>query len=65
MEGNDIEDLGGGAFRTVGAVSRYSLLDQYAMGLVSPSQVPPFFYVEAPTNVVPETRTATIHRTSA
>ena len=55
MEGNDIEDLGGGAFRTVGAVSRYSLLDQYAMGLVSPSQVPPFFYVEAPTNVVPDT----------
>jgi hypothetical protein len=54
MEGNKIEDLGGGAFRTVETVSRYSLLDQYAMGLVSPSQVPPFFYVEAPTNVVPE-----------
>ena len=33
MEGNDIEDLGGGSFRTVGAVQRYSLLDQYAMGL--------------------------------
>ena len=55
MEGNDIESLGGGSFRTVGAVSRFSLLDQYAMGLVSPSQVPPFFYVEAPTNVVPDT----------
>lgn len=54
MEGNDIEDLGGGAFRTAGAVRRYSLLDQYAMGLVAPSQVPPFFYVEAPTNVVPD-----------
>ena len=54
MEGNDIEDLGGGAFRTVATVSRYSLLDQYAMGLVGPSQVPPFFYVEAPTNVVPD-----------
>ena len=53
MEGNDIEDLGGGSFRTARAVERYSLLDQYAMGLVSPSQVPPFFYVEAPTNVVP------------
>lgn len=53
MEGNDIEDLGGGSFRTARAVDRYSLLDQYAMGLVSPSQVPPFFYVEAPTNVVP------------
>ena len=54
MEGNDIEDLGGGSFRTVATVSRYSLLDQYAMGLVGPSQVPPFFYVEAPTNIVPE-----------
>ncbi len=54
LEGNDIEDLGGGAFRTIGAVRRYSLLDQYAMGLVSPSQVPPFFYVDAPTNVVPD-----------
>jgi hypothetical protein len=54
MEGNDIEDLGGGAFRTVATVSRYSLLDQYAMGLVGPSQVPPFFYVEAPTNIVPD-----------
>ena len=53
MEGNDIEDLGGGSFRTVGAVQRYSLLDQYAMGLVPPSQVPPFFYVENPVNVVP------------
>ena len=48
MEGNDIEDLGGGSFRTVGAVSRYSLLDQYAMGLVAPGQVPPFFYVQNP-----------------
>ncbi|MDQ3487903.1 MAG: hypothetical protein M3468_09230, partial [Acidobacteriota bacterium] len=50
MEGNDIEDLGGGSFRTVGAVARYSLLDQYAMGLVAPSEVPPFFYVQNPTN---------------
>ena len=53
MEGNDIEDLGGGSFRTVAAAERYSLLDQYAMGLVPPSQVPPFFYVESPTNVSP------------
>ena len=37
MEGNDIEDLGGGSFQTVAAVERYSLLDQYAMGLVPPS----------------------------
>jgi hypothetical protein len=57
MEGNDIEDRGGGSFRTVGAVSRYSLLDQYAMGLVGPEQVPTFFYVESPTNMS-VTRTA-------
>ena len=53
MEGNDIEDLGGGSFRTVGAVRRYSLLDQYAMGLVGASDVPTFFYVDNPVNVSP------------
>jgi hypothetical protein len=53
MEGNDIEDLGGGSFQTTAAVERYSLLDQYAMGLVPDSAVPPFFYVENPTNVTP------------
>ena len=51
MEGNDIEDLGGGSFRTVAAVQRYSLLDQYAMGLVPDSAVPSFFYVENPLNM--------------
>ncbi len=51
MEGNDIEDLGGGSFRTTAAVRRYSALDQYAMGLLSPSQVPAFFYVENPVNM--------------
>ncbi len=51
MEGNNIEDLGGGSFRTTAAVQRYSLLDQYAMGLVSPDLVPAFFYVESPTNL--------------
>jgi len=48
MEGNDIEDQGGGQFRTVDAVKRYSRLDQYMMGLIPASQVPPFFYVESP-----------------
>jgi hypothetical protein len=57
LEGNDIEDLGSGHFRTVSAVRRYSMLDQYAMGLVDQTQVPPFFYVESPTNIVPS-RTA-------
>ena len=54
MEGNDIEALGGGAFRTVAAVQRYSLLDQYAMGLVGPNEVPTFFYVDNPTNISPQ-----------
>ena len=48
MEGNDIEDLGGGQFRTIDAVKRYSRLDQYMMGLVPPGSVPTFFYVESP-----------------
>ena len=51
MEGNDIEDLGGGSFRTIGAVRRYSRLDQYAMGLLPASDVPPFFYVADPVNL--------------
>jgi hypothetical protein len=53
MEGNDIEALGGGKFRTAAAVQRYSRLDQYLMGLVSDRDVPPFFWVEAPLNVNP------------
>ena len=40
MEGNDIEDLGGGQFRTVDAVKRFSRLDQYLMGLIPPGSVP-------------------------
>jgi hypothetical protein len=51
MEGNDIEDLTGGSFKTVAAVQRYSRLDQYAMGLLSASDVGGFFYVENPTNM--------------
>ena len=53
MEGNQIQDLGGGAFKTTAAVQRYSKLDQYAMGLLSDADVPPTFYVANPTNVVP------------
>ena len=48
LEGNDIEDLGGGQFRTTDAVKRFNRLDQYAMGLIPPSLVLPFFYVENP-----------------
>jgi hypothetical protein len=50
MEGNDIQDLGNGNFRTVGAVSQYSALDQYAMGLRTASEVPPMFLVTGVTS---------------
>jgi hypothetical protein len=53
MEGNDIGDLGGGSFRTVGAVTGYSRLDLYAMGLIGESEVPAFFYVDTPVNIQP------------
>jgi hypothetical protein len=50
MEGNDIEDQGGGVFRTVGAVQRYSALDQYGMGLRAASEVPTMFVVTGVTS---------------
>ena len=53
MEGNDIEDRGGGRFETVDFARRYSPLDQYAMGLRSAAEVPPFFYVEGGDNFRP------------
>jgi hypothetical protein len=53
MEGNDIQELGGGSFRTVGAMNGYSSLDLYAMGLIGESEVSPFFCVESPVNVSP------------
>ena len=48
MEGNEIEDLGGGAFRTTTSTEKYSRLDQYAMGLVTAADVPRWFFVDAP-----------------
>jgi hypothetical protein len=48
MEGNEIQDEGGGMFRTQATTERYSRLDLYAMGLAAPGEVPPWFYVEAP-----------------
>ncbi|HJU44778.1 MAG TPA: hypothetical protein VJ691_18265 [Vicinamibacterales bacterium] len=48
MEGNEIEDQGGGVFRTRSTTEKYSLLDQYAMGLVTAAEVPGWFYVESP-----------------
>lgn len=51
LEGNDIEDLGGGRFRTRAASQRYSPLDQYLMGLRAPDEVPPFFVVRNPVDI--------------
>jgi hypothetical protein len=48
MEGNEIEDLGGGVFRTASATEKYSRLDLYAMGLATAAEVPRWFYVDAP-----------------
>jgi hypothetical protein len=63
MEGNDIEALGGGAFRTVAAAQRYSRLDMYAMGLATPAEVSPFFYVDSPINVQPDRNRESAPRT--
>jgi hypothetical protein len=49
LEGNGIQDLGGGSFRTVEAVQRYGPLDLYAMGQLEESEVPPLFFVDKPT----------------
>ena len=46
MEGNEFRDDGGGFYTTIAATDRYSPLDQYAMGLLPPSAVPPFFMIE-------------------
>jgi len=48
LEGNDIDALPGGLFRTAGSALRYSPLDQYLMGLREARDVPPFFFVRAP-----------------
>ena len=50
MEGNDIRDNGDGTFTTIAAVEKYSKLDRYIMGLISPSKVKPFFVVRAAGN---------------
>ena len=57
MEGNEIEDRGGGRFETVDFARRYSALDQYVMGVRAPEEVPPFFYRRsAPDDFRPEPR---------
>jgi hypothetical protein len=48
LEGNEIEDQGGGSFRTTASGQRYGPFDLYAMGLLAESEVPKTFYVESP-----------------
>jgi len=48
MEGNEIEDAGGGLFRTVASTEKYSRLDLYAMGLATDAEVPRWFFIDAP-----------------
>ena len=48
MEGNEIEDLGGGSFRTVSSTEKFSRLDLYAMGLATEAEVPRWFFIDAP-----------------
>ncbi len=47
-EGNEIQDLGGGAFRTGPTSQRYGPLDQYLMGIRAADEVPPFFFIRNP-----------------
>ncbi len=49
MEGNEIEDLGGGTFRTTTTTTeKYSRLDLYAMGVATEAEVPRWFFVDVP-----------------
>jgi hypothetical protein len=48
MEGNAWEEVSPGVFRTGPPVNRFSPLDLYVMGLVPPSEVPPFWVIAEP-----------------
>jgi hypothetical protein len=48
IEGNEIQDQGGGSFHTETPSLRYSPFDLYAMGLLRESEVAATFYVESP-----------------
>ncbi len=51
LEGNDLNDLGGGQFQTGRSGLQYSPLDQYLMGFRSAAEVPPFYVVRDPTGL--------------
>jgi len=63
LEGNEIQDQGGGSFRTGAPSLRYSPFDLYAMGLLPESEVEATFYVETP--VITEPTTGGFNRDSA
>ncbi len=46
MEGNRFREDGGDRFTSVGVTEGYSPLDLYAMGLVPPGGVPPFYHID-------------------
>lgn len=47
-EGNQIDELGAGVFRTGPTSQRYGPLDQYLMGVRTAEEVPPFFFIRGP-----------------
>lgn len=47
-EGNQIDELGAGVFRTGPTSQRYGPLDQYLMGVRTAEEVPPFFFIRNP-----------------
>ncbi|MFO0596045.1 MAG: MYXO-CTERM sorting domain-containing protein [Myxococcaceae bacterium] len=49
MYGECITDLGGGSFKFEGCPRKYSQIDQYLMGLRTPSEVTPMMVLEDPT----------------
>jgi hypothetical protein len=51
LEGNDIVEESESRFRTIEAVSRYSALDLYLMGLAPLGEVAPFFFVDDATGI--------------
>ena len=54
MEGNDIEDLGGGSFRTSARCSATAGSISTRWAWSPPAEVPPFFYVEARSTSQPD-----------
>jgi hypothetical protein len=50
MEGNLFREDGGDRFTSIGTTEGYSPLDLYAMGLIPPSDVPPFYHVDGCTD---------------